>query len=337
MGLYFRHHSSLLHDPGPHPENAGRIRAIEATLQEAGWPGLDRLEPPSAEREWLLRVHDPALIDSIEDLCATGGGAIDPETIVTPQSWEAALRAAGAAADGARRLLAGEATFAFCGMRPPGHHAESDRSMGFCLFNNAAIGAAHAIADCGAERILILDWDVHHGNGTAEIFDARADVLYVSIHQSPLYPGTGAAGDSGSGPGRGATLNLPVPPGAGGAEFVGLVEHVVGPVARAYDPDLIIFSSGYDAHIDDPLADCRVSTADFGTMSAHVRELGRELGAPILVCLEGGYDPGALAGSTLATVLALQAGEPPKATAPVALVAEAAARVAGLDRWHSAF
>ena len=128
-----------------------------------------------------------------------------------------------------------------------------------------------------------------------------------------------------------------MPPGAGGAEFVGLVEHVVGPVARAYDPDLIIVSAGYDAHIDDPLADCRVSTADFGTMSAHVRELGRELGAPILVCLEGGYDPGALAASTLATALALQAGEPPEPTAPVALVAEAAARVAGLERWRSAF
>jgi acetoin utilization deacetylase AcuC-like enzyme len=337
MGLYFRHPSSLLHETGSHPENAGRIRAIEATLDRVGWPGLDVAEPPPADRGWLQRVHDPRLIDAVEAVCAAGGGLIDADTIVSGESWEAALRAAGAAAVGAGRVLAGQSEFAFCGMRPPGHHAESDRSMGFCLFNNAAVGAAHAIAECGAERVLILDWDVHHGNGTAEIFEGRDDVLYISIHQSPLYPGTGMASEAGSGPGLGATLNLPVPPGAGGAEFVGLVEHVVGPVGRAFQPDLVVISAGYDAHADDPLANCEVSTADYATMTAHVRDLARELGAPVLVCLEGGYDPGALASSTLATILALQGDEAPASVAPIPLVDEAVARVAGFDRWRSAF
>ncbi len=337
MGIYLRHHSSLLHGTGSHPENAERIRAIEAMLDEVGWPGLDVLEPPAADRSWLLQVHDPRLVDAIEALCAAGGGAIDADTMVNGESWEAALRAAGAAGAGAERLLAGESDFAFCGLRPPGHHAESDRSMGFCLFNNVAVGAAHAIAECGAERVLILDWDVHHGNGTAEIFDDRDDVLFISIHQSPLYPGTGMVDETGRGAGLGTTLNLPVPPGSGGPEFIGLVEHVVGPLARAYRPDLIAVSAGYDAHVIDPLADCEVGTSDYATMARHLRELGREIGAPILVCLEGGYEPGALASSVLATILALGDDESPESVEAVALVDEAVARAAGLDRWRSAF
>ncbi len=337
MGLYFSHPSSLLHDTGPHPENAARIRAIEAALDAAGWPCLERREAPAAEREWLARVHGHGLIERIESICASGGGPIDLDTVVVEESWDAALRAAGAAAEGARCLLAGETDFAFCGLRPPGHHAESDRSMGFCLFNNAAVGAAHALSACGAERVLILDWDVHHGNGTAEIFDRREDVLYVSIHQSPLYPGTGAAGEIGTGAGAGATINLPVPPGAGGPEFVGLVEHVVCPAVRAYRPDLLIVSAGYDAHADDPLANCTVRGDDYGSMTALIRDLGSEVGAPVLVCLEGGYDPVALAGSVLETVLALGTDRAAPSTAPVPLVEEAIARVAAVDRWRTAF
>ncbi len=224
---------------------------------------------------------------------------------MVPASWEAARRAAGAAVSGAERILAGESEFAFCGLRPPGHHAESDRAMGFCLFNNAAVAARHAIAECGAERVLILDWDVHHGNGTAEIFDADDDVLYVSIHQSPLYPGTGRPDEIGTGAGEGMTMNLPVPPGADGEVFRSLVQHVVAPVGRDLAPGLIIVSAGYDAHTADPLANCRVETADYGDMTASVRDLGRELGAPVLICLEGGYDPDALAASVLATVRAM--------------------------------
>ena len=174
-----------------------------------GGPESKLLEAPEATRAMLERVHDPAHVEAIERFCESGGGMIDMDTVATDASWEAALRAAGAAVEGAERVLAGEAGFAFSAMRPPGHHAESDRSMGFCLFNAAAVAAAHAIAACDAERVLILDWDVHHGNGTAEIFDRSADVLYASIHQSPLYPGTGAASEIGTGPGEGFTVNLP--------------------------------------------------------------------------------------------------------------------------------
>jgi acetoin utilization deacetylase AcuC-like enzyme len=332
MGLYLRHPTSLAHDTGPHPENAGRIKAIEAALDAAGWPLLEQAEPPLAEREWLTRVHASGHVDSIERLCAHGGGAIDLDTVVVPASWEAALRAAGAAVEGARALLAGEHDFAFGGLRPPGHHAETDRAMGFCLFNNAAVGAAHAIASCGADRVLILDWDVHHGNGTERIFYERGDVLYASIHQSPLYPGTGGAADVGAGAGAGATVNLPVPPGAGGQEFVGLVSHVVVPLARAFDPDLIVVSAGYDAHAADPLANCTLAAADYAAMAAHVRELG----APVLVCLEGGYDPEALAASVLATLDALGGDHPAPDVEPTPLVAAAVARVGSIERWSAA-
>ncbi len=194
MGLLYRHGSSLEHDTGAHPENAGRIRAIERTLDEAGWPGLELVER-AARDAGDARAGPLGRSTSIgsRSFCAAGGGLIDADTVATDASWEAALRGAGATADGARRLLAGDADFAFCSLRPPGHHAETSRAMGFCLFNSIAVGAAHAIAECGAERVLILDWDVHHGNGTAEIFDESDEVLFVSIHQSPLYPGTGAA------------------------------------------------------------------------------------------------------------------------------------------------
>lgn len=335
MGPYFRHRSSLEHETGPHPENAGRIRAVESVLEDAGWPGLEPVEAPEADRAAIERVHDRAHVERIERFCAAGGGLIDADTVVVAASWEAALRAAGAAASGAERILAGEADFAFCGMRPPGHHAERDRAMGFCLFNNAAVAAAHATAACGVERVLILDWDVHHGNGTAEIFDADADVLYASIHQSPLYPGTGRADQIGTGAGEGATINLPVPAGADGEVFRSLVQHVVVPVGRAFDPGLIVLSAGYDAHAADPLANCLLQAADYADMTAAVRDLGRELGAPLLVCLEGGYDVDALAASVLATVHALDSDEPavPAASGPATASRERFAR----GRWAEAF
>ncbi len=201
-------------------------------------------------------------------------------------------------------------------MRPPGHHAESARAMGFCLFNSIAVGAASAIAEGAAERVLILDWDVHHGNGTAEIFAARDDVLYVSIHQNPLYPGTGQPSEVGSGAGRGYTVNLPVPAGADGELFLALVQHVVAPIARDWRPDLIAVSAGFDAHADDPLADCRLLDDDYGALAATVRDLAAELGAPVIVCLEGGYDVDALGRSVVATVRALGgANAPPDASA----------------------
>ena len=246
---------------------------------------------------------------------------IDLDTVAAPESFEAALHSAGGAAHAAERLLAGDARAAFCGLRPPGHHAERDRSMGFCLFNNVAVAARHAIAECGAERVLICDWDVHHGNGTEAIFAAVSDVLFASIHQWPLYPGTGAAEYEGEGDGEGYTVNLPVPPGAGSDEFLALVQHVIVPIARAYEPGLIAISAGYDAHRDDPLASCRVETEAFGDMAASFRDLAAELDVPVLVCLEGGYAPDALAASVVTTLRTLDgegasAGSDPSGAEP---------------------
>jgi acetoin utilization deacetylase AcuC-like enzyme len=305
VGLYVQHPSSFEHETGAHPENAGRLRAVEAALEAAGWPCLERVEAPAASREQLHRVHTPEHVDAIEAFCARGGGMVDADTIAGERSFEAALHAAGGATWAAETLLAGDERFAICALRPPGHHAERDRAMGFCLFNNVAVASAHALDACGAERVLVLDWDVHHGNGTEAIFAASRDVLYVSIHQRPLYPGTGAAEYEGEPGAEGFTINLPVPPGAGSDEFRSLVEHIVVPVALEYRPQLIAISAGYDAHRDDPLANCLVDDEGYADMSAAIRDLGAELAAPVLVCLEGGYDPGALGRSVVATAEAL--------------------------------
>jgi acetoin utilization deacetylase AcuC-like enzyme len=318
MALYLAHPSSWRHDTGGHPESAARLVAIESALEAAGWPGLDRVEAPAATREQLARVHDEAHIDAIAGLCAAGGGMIDLDTVVSSDSYDAALHAAGGAAWAAERLLAGEAGAAFCALRPPGHHAERNRAMGFCLFNNVAIAARHALDACDADRVLVLDWDVHHGNGTEAIFARAPDVLFASIHQSPLYPGTGEAAYAGEGEGEGLTVNLPVPPGAGSEQFLALVQHVVVPIARGWRPSLIAISAGYDAHRDDPLASCTVATEAYGEMTASVREVAAELGVGILICLEGGYAVEALASSVVATVEALAGAAAPRGAAPEA-------------------
>jgi acetoin utilization deacetylase AcuC-like enzyme len=305
VGLYFSHPSSLEHDTGAHPENASRLRAIEAALEDAGWPVLERIEAPAATREQLARVHSPSHIAAIEGFSRRGGGMLDVDTIGSQGSFEAALHAAGGPVNAVERLLGGEDCFAFCALRPPGHHAEAERAMGFCLFNNVAVAAAHAIQAAGAERVLVLDWDVHHGNGTEAIFAGSDQVLYASIHQWPLYPGTGQADYVGVGAGEGYTVNLPVPPGSGSETFLSLVQHVVVPIAREFRPGLIAISAGYDAHRDDPLAECAVDTQGYADMAATVRALASELDAPVLVCLEGGYDTGALASSVVASVKAL--------------------------------
>ena len=310
MALLFSHPSSLEHDTGHHPENAGRLRAIEAALAEAGDLALERVEAPAATREQIVRIHSPDHFDALRDFCAEGGGMIDADTIVVGASFDAALHGAGAAVAATDRLLGGEAGAAFCATRPPGHHAERARAMGFCLFNSVGVAAGHAIAEHDVERVLILDWDVHHGNGTEEIFAERADVLYASIHQSPLYPGTGAAGYAGEGAGEGYTVNLPVPAGSDSDDFLALVEHIVVPIARAFAPGLIAISAGYDAHVDDPLASCSVTTDGYGDMTAAMRDLAGELDVPVLVCLEGGYSPKALAESVVATLRALDDDTP---------------------------
>ncbi len=308
---YLRSPASLRHDTGAHPERADRIPAIEAELAERDWAGLERIDAPAADEELILAVHSRAHLDAIRAIVERGGGALDADTVTSPGSWEAARHSAGGAALMVD-LLVGERSHAaaFCGLRPPGHHAERARAMGFCLFNNVAVAARRARDAHGIERVLVLDWDVHHGNGTNAIFHEDPGVLFVSIHQWPLYPGTGSADDVGSGAGRGFTFNLPVPPGSGDDTFASHVEHLVAPLVRDYRPGLVLVSAGYDAHRDDPLADCEVTEAGYAAMAAAVRLAAGEAGAPVGVVLEGGYDLRALARSVAATLSVLAAADP---------------------------
>src|SRR5262245_20865690 len=328
--LYVRHPSSFEHDTGGHPENARRVTAIEETMSERDWLGMELVEAPAATREQLERVHSGSHIDSIRELADRGGGLIDLDTVASAGSWEAALHAAGGAVHATERLL-GEGGFAFCALRPPGHHAERDRAMGFCLFNNIAVAAAHAL-ERGAERVLVLDWDVHHGNGTEAIFYESSEVLYASIHQSPLYPGTGAATDVGRGDGGGFTVNMPVPPGTGPDQFLALVQQVDVPIAREWRPGLLCISAGYDAHREDPLANCELDDAAYGDMAASMWELATGLDAPLLICLEGGYALGALSRSVVETLEALTSGR----SAPDAPAEHAAAHRERLARFWPA-
>jgi acetoin utilization deacetylase AcuC-like enzyme len=308
--VLFHHPSSLQHDPGPHPEQPARIVAIEEALRARGWLGFERRLSPQASRGQLEAVHPARLIDGVRELCEAGGGAIDADTIVSPGSWEAGLHSAGgavAAVDGLLGASVDGARLAVSVHRPPGHHAEINRSMGFCLFNNVAVAARHARDAYGIERVLILDVDVHHGNGTQDVFFATDEVLFVSIHQWPLYPGTGAAGETGTGSGAGYTVNLPVPPGSGDAAFGSLVEHVAVPLTRAYAPGLILVSAGFDAHADDPLAGCEVTDAGYATMGASIRALADGLDVPVGVVLEGGYHLGALSRGLIALLEVLGA------------------------------
>jgi acetoin utilization deacetylase AcuC-like enzyme len=307
--LYFSHPACLAHDPREglygHPENPERLRAIEAALTERGWLGLERREAPAASEEELTLVHPAEHVEALRELCHAGGGVIDADTYAGEASYEAALRAAGGACEMTRALVRGEAPVGFSAGRPPGHHAEPARAMGFCLFDNVAVAAALAIAELGLERVFILDWDVHHGNGTAEIFRHRADVLFASIHQGGIFPGTGARTDTGSGPGDGYTINLPVPAGSGEDVWLPLLEDVILPAAEEFQPQLVLVSAGFDAHRDDPLAGCLLETSSFAQMAARTREAADRWGAPLGAVLEGGYDLAALAESVVATLTVL--------------------------------
>ena len=310
--VLLRHPSSLEHDTGPHPESPQRIAAIERALSQRDWLGWDvRLSPP-APRAAIEALHPPEHIDRIEALCARGGGTIDVDTIVSPGSCGAAYHAAGGAIAMVDALLGSGGARAGAALhRPPGHHAEAARAMGFCLLNNVAIAAQHALDEHRLRRVMIFDWDVHHGNGTNALFAERDDVLFCSIHQSPLYPGTGPASDVGRGAGAGYTVNLPVRGGSGDALWVSLVEHVVAPLGRAYAPDLLLLSAGFDAHADDPLAGCVVTDGGYRAMAASLRALADELGVPLGVVLEGGYDLGALARCVATTLEVVGAEDPP--------------------------
>jgi len=327
--LYFSHPACSEHDPGAglpgHPERPERLRAIEAALAERDWLGWERREAPAASVEELRLVHASEHVERIRDLCAAGGGALDADTFAGEASWEAALRSAGAACAMTRALVSGEAGVGFAAGRPPGHHAEPSRAMGFCLFDNVAVAAALALAELGLERVFILDWDVHHGNGTAEIFRRRADVLFASIHQGGIFPGSGPLGDAGSGPGEGFTINLPVPAGSEEDVWLSLLEHVVLPAAEEFRPQLVLVSAGFDAHRDDLLAECRLETSSFAQMACQVREAAERWGAPVGAVLEGGYDLAALAGSVVATMAALGGEGEAVAAAPEPLLTSRAA------------
>ena len=305
--VFLHHPSSLEHDTGAHPERAARIVAIERELAGRDWLGWEPVPSEPVALATLTAVHPDPYVASIERAAAAGGAQLDPDTVLSSGSYEAALHAAGGAVRLVDLLLDGDAPTAFSAHRPPGHHALSSRAMGFCLFNNIAVAARHAIAGRRLERVMILDWDVHHGNGTNDIFHADPSVFYVSIHEYPTYPGTGAASDTGSGEGLGYTVNLPVSYGSGDREFCGLVDDVFVPAARRYEPQLILISAGYDAHRDDPLASCEMTEHGYAAMTTSVRGVCEELGVPLGVVLEGGYDLGALARSVAATMEALTA------------------------------
>jgi acetoin utilization deacetylase AcuC-like enzyme len=292
------------HDTGPHPEHPRRYRAILAALDAAGMLDAGRELPHQpAGDEAILRVHTAAHLDLLTAITARGGGWIDADTMVAPDSLDAARRAAGAAIAATDAALAGRRAIALG--RPPGHHATAGRAMGFCLLNSVAIAAAHARAQ-GAERVAIVDWDVHHGNGTQDIFYEDGAVWYASIHQSPLYPGTGYPNETGRGAGAGATRNCPLPPGSGDAEWLDAIDARVAPFIEESRPDVILLSAGYDAHRDDPIGGCRVTDDGFAALVGRTRDLAARLcDGRLAVVLEGGYDPAALGRCLVRTVQAL--------------------------------
>jgi acetoin utilization deacetylase AcuC-like enzyme len=285
------------------------------------WWGGPGGEAPPASREQLEAVHPPEYVDLVREMSARAA-AFDLDTPTSEGSWEAALYAAGGACALVDALMDGERV-GFSGLRPPGHHAETARAMGFCLFANVSIAARHALAR-GAERVFVVDWDVHHGNGTNAIFHGSREVLFASLHQFPFYPGTGPLSDVGEGEGEGFSINLPVPGGSGADEFCGLMEHVVLPAAREFDPSLVLVSAGFDAHRDDPVGGCALDAAAYAELARQALALGK----PVGYVLEGGYDLDALAGSVAASLEALAGGGEP-GSHPRGRLVERAAEVVG--------
>jgi acetoin utilization deacetylase AcuC-like enzyme len=297
--LLVTHPACVEHDTGAyHPECPDRLRAIMAALEDEEFAGLDRRVAPAASREQIGRIHPAIHVERIlAAIPAAGHAALDADTIVCPQSGEAALRAAGAVCAAIDWIAAGEARNAFCAVRPPGHHAEAAHAMGFCVFNNVAIGAAHARAAHGLQRIAIVDFDVHHGNGTQHIFEADGDVLYASTHQSPLYPGTGDRGETGVG----NIVNVPLRPNSGSAEFRHGVGTTILPALDRFAPDLVMVSAGFDAHRRDPLAQLNLTEDDYRWVTEQLADAaGRHCSGRLVSALEGGYDLDALAASVAA-------------------------------------
>jgi acetoin utilization deacetylase AcuC-like enzyme len=277
--------------PEGHPERPDRLRALHSHLRACGLlDDLIPIPPDRATADQLLAVHTQGYIDSIRSMCAQGGGVLpDGETYTVQKSFVAAQIAAGGVLAAIDAVLAGSVQAAFCAGRPPGHHAERDRAMGFCIFNNVAVGARYAQHHHHLRNIAIIDWDVHHGNGTQHTFEADDSVLYISLHQYPLYPGTGAEAERGIGSGEGYTVNIPLPAGAGEREYLAAFDSIVVPSVQSFGPDLLILSAGFDAHRDDPLAGMKLTEQSYYAFTKRLEGV-----APIVSVLEGGYNLRAL-------------------------------------------
>jgi acetoin utilization deacetylase AcuC-like enzyme len=293
------------HEPQrSHPEHPDRLVAIDRALDAIG-DAVRMLEPREATDEELLAAHERGYLDAL-GACVGKTRQLDPDTYCSPRSVETARLAAGSLVEAALRVARGDATRAFAALRPPGHHAEHDAPMGFCLLNNVAIAARALLAQTGVERIAIVDWDVHHGNGTQHAFETERDVLFASLHQFPFYPGTGALDEQGQENGLGATLNLPLPAGCGDAEYGLLFDTVLAPVLLAFKPEIILVSAGFDAHERDPLGGMTVTTRGFGLFAERLCTVADQAcEGRIVMALEGGYDLDALAESVGETVRVL--------------------------------
>lgn len=306
--LVFTHQDCFKHDPGSsHPESPARLTAVLEVLASPGFEALDWRDAPMGTRMQAKLVHDEAFVDAIADVAPSSGRvALDGgDTVMSPGSWDAVMRCIGAACAGVDAVMAGEFDNVFCATRPCGHHAEPDRAMGFCIFNQAAIAAVHALQAHGLERVAVVDFDVHHGNGTQEAFYARPELFYASSHQSPLYPGTGAASEHGV---ADNIVNVPLPPGCGSGMFRERTAAELLPRLRAFKPDFIIISAGFDAHKLDPLAGMNLEDDDYRWVTEELMQVADELCAGRIVSvLEGGYSGEGLAGGTAAHVRALMA------------------------------
>jgi len=293
----------LKHDTGQHVENAERLEAIISHLEQTQLKQqLTHIKPRAATVEELSLVHHKQYISHIQDAAQRGGGWLDADTVMSPDSYEAAIYAAGGVIRATEAVMDGEVGSAFALVRPPGHHATSQRAMGFCLFNNVAIATKYALAKYKLERILIIDFDVHHGNGTQAAFYDNPQVLYISTHEYPFYPGTGSIDETGVDEAKGTTVNIPLPGGCGDAEYLSVFEQIIVPAARRFNPQLILVSAGYDTHWADGLALMQVSVTGFAQMVRIIKGLADELcGGRLAFTLEGGYNLAALAASVKAT------------------------------------
>ena len=293
----------LKHDTGQHPENASRLEAIISYLEQSQLiRQLTPIRPRAASVEELSLVHHKQYISHIQEVAQNGGGWLDVDTVMSPDSYEAALYAAGGVIKAGEAVMQGKVGSAFALVRPPGHHATTTQAKGFCLFNNVAIATSYTLEKYNLERIAIVDFDVHHGNGTQESFYHNQQILYISTHESPFYPGTGYIGETGSGTAEGTTVNIPLPAGCGDAEYLSAFTEIIVPVVRRFKPQFILVSAGYDCHWADGLAMMQLTTTGFTRMTTIIKELADELCSGRLVfTLEGGYHPTALATSVKAT------------------------------------